>query len=407
MFSSQLGRVARAGASLSGTASTAAHRTPACLTAAAAAVSSTPRSHPPSQQQQQQRRYSSSKPSCPPDGDSNGPRAAAPAQASTASQPSRPASGKSSNGRKAGARRAREASEQARSRIRESDEAFGKLPSVPSTHHLHPQDITLSSFFSLHRPISLTAAIPPSTDLHTFEAIFDSRPVSKADSKNAADVIYTLSNTIDSLDAKTQPDRPETDLRWEIIQESPSNTPDGVKHLDGPPRAKSIEQLLAQLKPFSAPPPPVSSEHVVQQTKSGDASRKRNSSHAAAAAHSHEPVSEKSFKTTLIVTECTSVDGAKYYTAQTSPMVQINNSSSHQHPTAVQEPGRRQTFLERMRDRQAQYEEYRDERAEQKRDDEAMHAISVKRQRKLKMKKHKYKKLMKRTRNLRRRLDRN
>ncbi|RYZ81296.1 MAG: AURKAIP1/COX24 domain-containing protein [Proteobacteria bacterium] len=36
-----------------------------------------------------------------------------------------------------------------------------------------------------------------------------------------------------------------------------------------------------------------------------------------------------------------------------------------------------------------------------------MHAISVKRQRKLKMKKHKYKKLMKRTRNLRRRLDRN
>jgi hypothetical protein len=31
----------------------------------------------------------------------------------------------------------------------------------------------------------------------------------------------------------------------------------------------------------------------------------------------------------------------------------------------------------------------------------------VKRQRKLKMKKHKYKKLMKRTRNLRRRLDRN
>jgi hypothetical protein len=34
-----------------------------------------------------------------------------------------------------------------------------------------------------------------------------------------------------------------------------------------------------------------------------------------------------------------------------------------------------------------------------------MIALSVKRQRKLKMKKHKYKKLMKRTRNLRRRLD--
>jgi len=37
---------------------------------------------------------------------------------------------------------------------------------------------------------------------------------------------------------------------------------------------------------------------------------------------------------------------------------------------------------------------------------EVMRAISVKRQRKLKMKKHKYKKLMKKTRNLRRRLER-
>ena len=36
-----------------------------------------------------------------------------------------------------------------------------------------------------------------------------------------------------------------------------------------------------------------------------------------------------------------------------------------------------------------------------------IHALSVKRQRKLKMKKHKYKKLMKRTRTLRRKLERN
>jgi len=37
---------------------------------------------------------------------------------------------------------------------------------------------------------------------------------------------------------------------------------------------------------------------------------------------------------------------------------------------------------------------------------EKMHAISVRRQRKLKMKKHKYKKLMKKTRNSRRRIER-
>lgn len=38
--------------------------------------------------------------------------------------------------------------------------------------------------------------------------------------------------------------------------------------------------------------------------------------------------------------------------------------------------------------------------------DHAMELISVRRQRKLKMKKHKYKKLMKNTRNLRRRIER-
>lgn len=56
------------------------------------------------------------------------------------------------------------------------------------------------------------------------------------------------------------------------------------------------------------------------------------------------------------------------------------------------------SFLERLAQRQLRFDE-----AQTRRD---MHAISVKRQRKLKMKKKKYKKLMKRTRNLRRKLDR-
>ena len=55
-----------------------------------------------------------------------------------------------------------------------------------------------------------------------------------------------------------------------------------------------------------------------------------------------------------------------------------------------------------MRERQVKYEDRIDERF----GNNMWHLISVKRQRKLKMKKHKYKKLMKRTKNLRRRLDR-
>ena len=68
------------------------------------------------------------------------------------------------------------------------------------------------------------------------------------------------------------------------------------------------------------------------------------------------------------------------------------------HNTAFQKLG---PFLERMRERHVQWEEYMERSKGQ-----IWRTISVKRQRKLKMKKHKYKKLMRRTRNLRRRLDR-
>lgn len=72
-----------------------------------------------------------------------------------------------------------------------------------------------------------------------------------------------------------------------------------------------------------------------------------------------------------------------------------------------------QPFLSRMQARQLGYADRLDARfgrmrlqdGEEEQEEGGMQAISVKRQRKLKMKKHKYKKLMKRTKNLRRRLD--
>lgn len=66
-------------------------------------------------------------------------------------------------------------------------------------------------------------------------------------------------------------------------------------------------------------------------------------------------------------------------------------------PSIVNEEQPR-SFLERLAQRQM--------RLNQSRGRGDMHAISVRRQRKLKMKKQKYKKLMKKTRNLRRKLDR-
>ena len=70
-------------------------------------------------------------------------------------------------------------------------------------------------------------------------------------------------------------------------------------------------------------------------------------------------------------------------------------------------------FRERMRGRMIRYEDRRqrgwedeEEDGQQRRGNRGvMYAISVRRQRKLKMKKHKYKKLMKRTRNLRKKVE--
>lgn len=67
-----------------------------------------------------------------------------------------------------------------------------------------------------------------------------------------------------------------------------------------------------------------------------------------------------------------------------------------------------QPFLSRMQARQLGHADRLDARFGRmhlQEGEQGMQTISVKRQRKLKMKKHKYKKLMKRTKNLRRRLD--
>ena len=96
---------------------------------------------------------------------------------------------------------------------------------------------------------------------------------------------------------------------------------------------------------------------------------------------------KRTYTATLTIEESTSPLGEVTYVAHSSPLQDVEEPTV---PTA---------FRDRMRERRLRYVE---ERAGGE-----MFSISVKRQRKLKMKKHKYKKLMRRTRNLRRRLDRN
>lgn len=224
-------------------------------------------------------------------------------------------------------------------------------------------------------------------------------------------MIYTLHNTIENLQGSTN-NAQEDGVRWEVLQESPSNSEAGVKHLDGPPKMKSLDELVATFRPFREPPPP---QPFSEERKATPAERKRVTKQA----------KQKHYETTIRVTETTTPDGQRTYSATPSPIKRIYDAEDQAgQQQSIREPLSeqqrvRQSFFERMRRRRQLYVQAQQSRTlecmgeprafirrapSQKRIQ--MILISVKRQRKLKMKKHKYKKLMKRTRNLRRRLDR-
>ena len=274
-------------------------------------------------------------------------------------------------------------------------------------------DFWLSAFFSLHHPLSLSNPIPQPASEETFNNIFESKPQldvwenGNSAEKRPEDVIIALQDTIESLEGNNGASQDEAGVRWEVLQESSSNS-NGVKHLDGPPKPRTIDDLVTQFKPFQPPPPP---QAFPPESKASEKKRARAT----------KPKS-KQFQTTIVVTESTAADGHKTYTASQSPLVQIANAKeSTPVRTASRQP--HQPFLARAWRKNQAYllsqrkaihsitaaasSPLRNIRQVPGMRKPQMRLISVKRQRKLKMKKHKYKKLMKRTRNLRRRLDRN
>jgi hypothetical protein len=249
--------------------------------------------------------------------------------------------------------------------------------------------VKISSFFSLHRPISVTTPIPPTATEASFGAIFEPRLVNNRN--KYVDVLNTLSQSVETLESATYGNE-ERDLRAEIMHNSSSNA-ENVTHLDELPQAQ-IDRMIAQFIPFNAPPPPVALGEV-QVTKNLSSKDQTLDSATAQTAQSKQ----KAWSTTVVVTESTDATGERTYSATTSPMVEIRVPETGKSEVEIRQP-----FLDRMRSRQQVYDQYRGERANKSKG--PMLVISTKRRRSLKMKKHKYKKLMKRTRLLRRKLDR-
>jgi len=320
-----------------------------------------------------QRRCSSSKPSSPADGS----KKVADGQVPTAQTQTQPDGEKRSSGRKA-------EDVTANCTVKGRNKAMQNLPSVPSTNHIPPTQIAASRFFSLHRPISLTINFPKAVTDDAFAAIFTSRTKSNA---KPAEVISTLSSTVRKLESVTGDFKQlntgnqqaqwnaETDeLRAAITAESYRKAE--TQHLDTPPMEAAMNFprhiLSGRYQPFNPPPAPVPMD-TAESLAAG-----------AEAAEAQEP-QYRTYTSILTLEESTNELGEVTYVAHSSPF--------------QEDPRTPTRFHERMQIRQ--------ERSRERAAENGMWAISVKRQRKLKMKKHKYKKLMRRTRNLRRRLDRN
>ncbi|KAK2853341.1 hypothetical protein FQN49_005164 [Arthroderma sp. PD_2] len=357
-----------------------------------------------------QRRYSSSKPPVPPSDGSRGidPPAQTPAK-SVSSGPSSKKDVEKREGRSSKKRAGKDA-EMAKSKQANSL----KLPSVPSTQHLHPHDIHVASFFSIHRPMSITTSVPPNNDSKAFSSIFSSKKQSAARQK---DVIYTLSSAVNAIEqnlpGQQQSSSEDLDLRNAITQASSTNAESDVTHLDGVPTQElraSIQEFAKRLRPFNPPPAPTPMDSAFESANGMETAAEKSSTMEAAS--ESEPI-EKTFSTVLTIRESRNTNGTKSYEAFASPFVRVDDmeapsaqgeSSIYQEQEANDRTisDEKQNFLQRMVIRRLQWEQSQDQRHR-----EQMYTISVRRQRKLKMKKHKHRKLLKRTRTLRRKLDKN
>lgn len=148
-----------------------------------------------------------------------------------------------------------------------------------------------------------------------------------------------------------------------------------MKNLDGSESSiyLQVDAMSGDFLPFRPPPLPL------PQTQKTNA----ESDTAMDAEQAEHAPRSRVYKAMFTIEEATEADGQIRIIAHSPQILQDEQPRS---------------FLERLAQRQLKFDETRGRRD--------MHAISVRRQRKLRMKKMKYKKLMRRTRNLRRKLDR-
>ena len=217
----------------------------------------------------------------------------------------------------------------------------------------------------------MTHSFPRTIDDETFAQIFAAR----SPNNSYGDVMSTLSRTVEELEQPLQSLSMEGQQEMGVsdMDNQPAQKID-LKHPDGTESSVYVHlnSMSGQFVPFRPPPLPQPASASAVSTETG-------AEEAAEQAPQH-----RVYKAVFTLEETTDPSGDVRIVAHSPTLME-----EHEHPKGFGRKSIRQ---------------YRQEQVEGR--PNKMHAISVYRQRKLKMKKKKYKKLMKRTRNERRKLDR-
>jgi hypothetical protein len=277
--------------------------------------------------------------------------------------------------------------------------------------------------------MSVTTSIPHEAPPQAIDAIFAPKKQSSRQSLGPQDVIYTIASAVQSLEGNIaqqqqnpQPQKSEprrTDINTALAQHHNNQSdPNQTQHLDGQPPQINIRthkgvQLIIQevarhFRPYNTPPAPV---------RMFDADLDAREAEVAAAEAAEEQQARELERQVesqdreyapnrrrVVVTLHDNADlrSRKFFTHK-APLVRIKDPRTHRdigHNIGLPEA---EAPLPIGRVRRGRYPAQKEREIKTHRP--SFYAISVKRQRRLKMKKHKYKKLMRKTRNLRRRLD--
>jgi hypothetical protein len=282
--------------------------------------------------------------------------------------------------------------------------------------------------------MSITGPVPSETSLEAIDKIFAPRP--KRSRNNTQEVIYTLASAVERLDehmAQKQADNGHPSQNTTAEQKAalikaltqrndmpldPNSS--RTHHLDGPPHSQTInlnggnvklviQEIQRRFRPFHVPPvpQPISDADIDAAAEAKAAAEEAEKQQEEMQARTLEVEIEQQDYTSdpyiqqvVINVPHDSVDAQNggFFTSHGAPGVEIENPDAGSFEHEVEPALGRRSIIGRRR--RTSYVPAPSRRREQR----GMYAISVKRQRRLKMKKHKYKKLMRKTRNIRRKL---